>query len=219
MYRNEIILVLCLLTFFAVAEDCFGEKCAHISPTFVNRNASRQEISMAVEKEVRRQYWFYLNRAEKIYEAQVQLGGRIVFFYFHRNIVGTFFIVCSWYIEERYSEVNTFVRVGNGSPNGNSSSQPLNIDPFIITITDSGQDTQEVTFQDGVITINGQIVPVDQVENSCMEKSDEVLRKQYWYYLNRAELISKTAIATPERTYAVLTYINIVGTFLIISSC
>ena len=52
-----------------------------------------------------------------------------------------------------------------------------------------------------------------------MDMSDEVLRKQYWYYLNGAELISKTAIALPQRTYAVLTYMNIVGTFLVISSC
>ena len=141
-----------------------------------------------------------------------------MFFYFHRNIVGTFFIVCSWYIEERYSEVNTFVRVGNGSPNGNND-EPMNIDPFIITISDSEQNTEEVTFQDGVITIGGEEVPVGQVENSCMNMSDEVLRKQYWYYLNGAELISKTAIAIPQRTYAVLTYMNIVGTFLVISSC
>lgn len=63
MYRNEIILFLSLLTVLAVTEDCFGEKCAHISPTFANREASRKEISMAVEQEIRRQYWFYLNQA------------------------------------------------------------------------------------------------------------------------------------------------------------
>ena len=49
--------------------------------------------------------------------------------------------------------------------------------------------------------------------------SDAFLRKTYWYYLNQAEMISKEALTTNLRKYALLTYTNIVGTFLVITSC
>ena len=71
MLRNTIILVLSLFVILAISEDCFGEKCAHISPTTIKKDATKAQISEAVEKEVRRQYWYYLNRATKIYEAQL----------------------------------------------------------------------------------------------------------------------------------------------------
>lgn len=48
---------------------------------------------------------------------------------------------------------------------------------------------------------------------------DEYIRENYWYYVRGAKLIHTEAIRTTKRVYAVLTYINIVGTFLVIGSC
>lgn len=52
-----------------------------------------------------------------------------------------------------------------------------------------------------------------------MQQSDSYLRKTYWYYLNGAALLNKTTLPTSKRVYALLTYSNIVGTFLVITSC
>ena len=57
-------------------------------------------------------------------------------FYFHRNIVGTFFTIASWDFEGRFSEVNTLVRLGNGySADVQTQYDPVSIDPFILTLT------------------------------------------------------------------------------------
>ena len=45
------------------------------------------------------------------------------------------------------------------------------------------------------------------------------MRKNYWYYLDKARLIHQESILTTRRLYVVLTYVNIVGTFLVIGSC
>lgn len=48
---------------------------------------------------------------------------------------------------------------------------------------------------------------------------DDHVRKTYWYYLDKARLIHQESILTTLRLYVVLTYVNIVGTFLVIGSC
>ena len=48
---------------------------------------------------------------------------------------------------------------------------------------------------------------------------DEHIRKKYWYYLQKANIIHNEHILTSLRLYIVITYVNIVGTFLVIGSC
>lgn len=48
---------------------------------------------------------------------------------------------------------------------------------------------------------------------------DQYVRDKYWYYLKGAAIIHKDSLQTTQRVYAVFTYINIVGTFLVITSC
>lgn len=43
-------------------------------------------------------------------------------------------------------------------------------------------------------------------------------REKYWYYLNEAELINENHIPTSEQYYCVFVYVNVVGTFLSIST-
>lgn len=153
----------------------------------------------------------------------MELPDRLLLFYFHRNIVGTFFTICSWYREEGYSEINTLVRLGNGYSSATGSDyDPVSIEPFVITLRTSDGEVTNVEFQDNTLIVGGDVVQLTQLqqeENECRDLSDQFLRRNYWYYLNRAEMLSNTVISTNIRNYAVLTYSNIVGTFLVITSC
>ena len=70
-----------------------------------------------------------------IYQANLEMDHRLLVFYFHRNLVGTFFTIASYYFDDRVSEVNTLVRLGNGNKNGQPDGYtPASIEPFTITL-------------------------------------------------------------------------------------
>ena len=93
------------------------------------------EVGRQIESELRRQYWYYLRDSTLIYQANLNMPGKLMIFYFHRNIVGTFFTICSWHFEQAYSEVNTMVRLGAGSQsNIQSNTEAVSIDPFVLTL-------------------------------------------------------------------------------------
>ena len=138
-------------------------------------------------------------------------------------MVGTFFTIASWNFLERYSEVNTMVRLGNGYPSAERTGyEPVAIEPFIITLRmDEGEVRVELS-EHLQLDVNGQIIdlnddgrPIDQ----CGQQSDSYLRANYWYYLNNAVLLDYQTLTTNIRQYSLLTYSNRVGTFLVISSC
>lgn len=62
---------------------------------------------------------------------------------------------------------------------------------------------------------NGTLVITDE---KCA-KLDEHIRQKYWYYLRDAAIIHTDSIPTNQRVYALFTYVNIVGTFLVIANC
>ena len=47
---------------------------------------------------------------------------------------------------------------------------------------------------------------------------DNFTRTTYWYYLQDATLVHTESIVTTQRFYCLATYVNIVGTFLVIGS-
>lgn len=228
MRKTPLILlsVLCLLQ-AATCNICFGEECKHISVD-VAEPVDPVRLTTLIEQEVKRQYWYYLRDANLLYQANLNLPGRLIIFYFHRNIVGTFFTIASYNFEGGFSELNTLVRLGNGySTNVQTNYDPVSIDPFIITMNLGEGEVQIELADDGTLTIDGQVIDltnnpqVDPTEEEarCIALSDAYLRRTYWYYLNRAALISQEGLATNVRVYALLTYTNIVGTFLVITSC
>ncbi len=85
--------------------------------------------------------------------------------------------------------------------------------------------------ENGDFRVNGKLIEMDDSEENAItnidvdaktKAVDEHLRKTYWYYLggrDPALLVHAESILTSKRVYVVLTYINIVGTFLVIGSC
>lgn len=157
------------------------------------------------------------------------MDNRLLVFYFHRNIVGTFFTIASYYFDEQVSEVNTLVRLGNGDRNGQPEGyNPAAIEPFTITLKDiDGVDIVIANNEQGELTVDGDGVNVvggdddstPEEVNKCKDLSDAFLRKNYWYYLNGAKLAHEEVLPARGRVYQILSYINVVGTFLVITSC
>ena len=93
------------------------------------------EVSPAVDKLLKREYWYYLRNAHTLYEASVDSPNRILFFTIYRNIVGTFLVISTWEKSNQQLQINTFVRLGNGYEEGSGANyDPVNIDPFVVTL-------------------------------------------------------------------------------------
>lgn len=67
-----------------------------------------------MDKYLRTTYWYYLRDAKIIYQANLNTQNEFMFFVFYRNIAGTFLVITTWDKSTLNTEVNTFVRLGNG---------------------------------------------------------------------------------------------------------
>lgn len=95
MKKSLAILAVLILT--AAARDCFGEECSH-QPIGPRSNPDDHVgISRDIEMELRRQFWYYLRDSTLIYQANLEIPSRLILFYFHRNILGTFLTIASYY--------------------------------------------------------------------------------------------------------------------------
>ena len=193
------------------------------------------EVSPQVDNLLKVEYWYYLRNAVTLYEASVDSPDRILFFTIYRNIVGTFLVITTWTKSNQVLQINTFVRLGNGFEEGSGANyDPVNIDPFIVTLALGPDEYMVVVNEDGTISVsgnqdrfnaangNGQ-PPVDpgfDIVADMKEKcaiADALNREKYWYYLDKAELVNENHIPTSQQYYCVFVYVNIVGTFLSIS--
>ena len=159
-------LLLVFIAGLAAAQECFGEECRHNSVRPSTNPIDPIAVSRAIEQEIRRQYWYYLRNSNLLFQGNLNLPGRLMIFYFHRNIVGTFFTIASWDYERQVSEVNTLVRLGNGySADVQTGYDPVNIDPFILTLRlDDGEMEIELA-DDGTLTVDGRIVDLTNNPN------------------------------------------------------
>lgn len=172
-----------------------------------------------------------MRRANLVYQANIDTQERFLLFFIYRNIVGTFLCIASWNHDDQTSEINTFVRLGNGYDKDiETPYSPVNIQPFIISLRLAHGEYLIEMDENGDFRINGKLINVDDDEEKLpiididakTKVIDEHVRKTYWYYLggrDPAYLAHHESIRTSKRVYAVLTYINIVGTFLVIGSC
>ena len=131
--------------------------------------------------------------------------------------------------DTRESEISTFVRLGNGYQKDiETPYSPVNVQPFIISLRLAHGEFLIEMDENGNFKVNGKVVNTDDDKedepkiidvDAKTKMVDEFVRERYWYYLRGAELIHVESIRTTERIYVVLTYVNIVGTFLVIGSC
>ena len=175
-------------------------------------------------------YWYYLRGSRRLFQANLDTPDRFVHFFIYRNRIGTFLAITSWYHETQVSELNTFVRLGNGYDKDiETPSSPVDINPFVISLRlKNGEFLIEIDENGEIICREDGYCPKDPADGSEGElvitdekvaKLDQHVRDTYWYYLDKAAIIHTESIPTNQRVYAVFTYVNIIGTFLVIASC
>lgn len=234
---NKTIVVVLALTLMTLAnanaqageKPCWGADCAFKAGGAADRQADITEIVPAIDKEVRRAYWYYLRGANLLYQANIDVEERFINFFIYRNVVGTFLVIGSWDKAEQQAQINTFVRLGNGySQDIQTPYSPVDIDPFIISLRLKHGEYLIEMDEDGNFRINGELINVDGEGETEMTQEeldaktaaiDEYVREKYWYYLRGAQIVHTESILTTQRVYSLITYINIVGTFLVIGSC
>ena len=215
------------LSFIIVSQsaDCFGEDCAYKSPIVEIENPTISDLVPGINKEIRRAYWYFLEDANMLYQGNVDSPTRFLFFFIYRNIVGTFLTIASWDKTTRVSEINTMVRLGNGySKQHKTNYEPANIQPFVISVNIGEDESVLALSESGELKVDGKIISNDggeeeESDNKCLNDADYYLRKRFWYFIRGADLVSSDSIQTNIRTYLLLTYVNIVGTFFVITSC
>lgn len=73
------------------------------------------QIVQAIDKEIRRVYWYYLQDSIQIFQANFEVPSKdTLHFYIYRNKVGTFLVVISKKKDTIDVSVNTFTRLGSG---------------------------------------------------------------------------------------------------------
>ena len=230
---GKILISLLIVGLFGVvsAGDCFGEDCEFGVKGDPEAQLELPDVIKIADQEFRRSLWYYLRKAVVTFQANIDVPDRFIHFFIYRNIVGTFLGISSWVKADQTAEINTFVRLGNGfSKDVETPYSPVNIQPFIISLRLAHGEYLIERDENGDYRINGKLIQFENEEDKVEEIDldlktqvvDEFIRKRYWYYLggrDPAVLVHHETLQTTKRVYFVLTYINIVGTFLVISSC
>ena len=131
------------------------------------------------------------------------------------------------------------MRLGNGFAEGSGANyDPVDISPFVVTLALGPDEYMVVVNEDGTVSVTGNTARLDaangvnqggdngegdgfnivaDMKDKCAI-ADALNREKYWYYLDKADLLSENHIPTTEQYYCVFVYVNIVGTFLSIST-
>jgi hypothetical protein len=184
------------------------------------------DVWPAVDSLLKTQYWYYLRGSNPLYEASIDSPAQYLFFTIYRNIVGTFLVSTSWDKTTQSTQVNAFVRLGNGY--NSQIYDPVHIDPFVVSIALKSDEYMVTVNPDGTISVTGNLA-LYNLENgqatfnvtADMNKKaievDKFNRDQYWYYLEGSQLIAESSICTNDQYYYVFIYVNPIGTFLSLS--
>jgi len=114
------------------------------------------DVWPVVDNLLKTEYWYYLRGANTLYEASVDSPAHYLYFTIYRNIVGTFLVITTWTKADQKTQINTFVRLGNGFEEGSGAHyDPVNIDPFIVTLALGPDEYMVVVNADGTVTVTG----------------------------------------------------------------
>lgn len=229
MNKFNIALLLALCIAFAACSTAKGPNF-YDTPVAVPKGKTSItlfDVWPEVDKLLKTEYWYYLRNAQTIYEASVDTKLTYLYFTIYRNIVGTFLVITTWTKETHTTQINTFVRLGNGFEEGSGANyDPVNIDPFIVSLELGPDEYMVVVNADGTITVTGNLDLYNQamgltqkggeVDNTfnitadMIEKCgivDQLNRETYWYYLDKAEKVNENHIPTSVQYYLSLIHI------------
>lgn len=218
-----------------------------VSPAAGHTAVTLFDVFPAVDTLLKNEYWYYLRNANTLYQAGVDSPSEYLIFTIYRNIVGTFLVITTWNKTTQTLQINTFVRLGDGFDSSSGANYaPVKIDPFVVSVALKPDEYMIAVAANGSITVTGNQTLYNQVNTNAnggsggsgsgsgsgsgdsfnitedmavkCKLADDVNREQFWYYLTNATLISESDIPTNQQYYCVFVYLNVVGTFLSISS-
>jgi len=150
-----VILAFALLMVCSMADNMNSKV---VTPATVN---SGMEITFSavfpgVDKYLRETYWYYLRAADIVYQSNVNTKSSLMFFVIYRNIVGTFLVITTWEKVGQTTQVNTFVRLGNGFAAGSGALyDPVKISPLVISLQLGEGEFMVTINEDGTMTVVG----------------------------------------------------------------
>jgi hypothetical protein len=114
------------------------------------------DVWPAVDSYLKTEYWYYLRGSNPLYQASIDAVSEYVFFTIYRNTVGTFLVSTTWAKDTQNTQINAFVRLGNGyDPARGQIYDPVNIDPFIVSIALKPDEYMVIVNPDGSISVTG----------------------------------------------------------------
>lgn len=129
-----------------------------VSPAEGQTSITLFDVRPHIDTLLKTEYWYYLRNANTIYEASVDSPLEYLYFTIYRNIVGTFLVITTWTKSAQQTQINTFVRLGNGYEAGSGANyDPVNIDPFIVSLALGPDEYMVVVNADGTITVTGNL--------------------------------------------------------------
>lgn len=129
-----------------------------VSPAKGHTSITLFDVRPHIDTLLKTEYWYYLRNANTIYEASVDSPLEYLYFTIYRNIVGTFLVITTWTKSTQQTQINTFVRLGNGYEAGSGANyDPVNIDPFIVSLALGPDEYMVVVNADGTITVTGNL--------------------------------------------------------------
>lgn len=110
-------ILLCFFISFVIADSKNDEPTTFNTPVPTPQGRTYPtlfDVWPVVDSLLKTQFWYYLRGANPLYEASINSPGEYVFFTIYRNIVGTFLVSTTWDLTTQNTQVNAFVRLGNG---------------------------------------------------------------------------------------------------------
>lgn len=165
-----LLVVICCFTSALAAVDQTHLYDTPVSP-MPGKKITLFDVWPAVDSLLKTNYWYYLRGANTLYEASVDSPLKFLYFTIYRNIVGTFLVISTWTKADAKTQVNTFVRLGNGfAENSGQKYDPVNIDPFVVTLALGPDEYMVVVNEDGSITVTGNVERYNQVMGLTKEE-------------------------------------------------
>lgn len=140
LYKNKIMSKLLILTLAVLMVCCLANPSQNPRVPTPVKTAAGTDITLSlvfpsVDKYLRETYWYYLRGADIFYQANVNTKESFLYFIIYRNIVGTFLVITTWDKADQTTQVNTFVRLGNGYAAGSGALyDPVKIDPLVLSL-------------------------------------------------------------------------------------
>ena len=178
-----------------------------------------------VDVQLRYKYWYYLPSASLSYVTHITDSYGYLFIHQYRNHLGTFYAITRYGTPSRKISVVSFCRLGAGYVVSRPYYEPFYVRPFTISL-DLGFGTYLVPRwaknEKPVWTwswARGRFykkVSVANFADAQCKLFDKYTRKNYWYYLDNAVVVSAENSLFGKYCYCTYSYVNRVGLWQVI---